>query len=68
VITASVQPPYSLYRLEVSPGVTNSPPVPAVHVVEVDTVTGETVGTHTLTPEQALELAAGLVAATGARP
>jgi hypothetical protein len=61
--TASVQPPYMLYRLETTPGVRNSPQEPAVHLNEVDSTDGAYLRTHVLTPEQARELAAGLVKA-----
>lgn len=61
--TASVRPPFTLYRLETEAGTRNSPPEPAVYLTEVDEVSGAPLRTHTLTPEQARELAGGLNAA-----
>lgn len=61
---SAIQPPFTLYTLRVAAGTRNSPPLPAVHLIEDSE--GGFIRTHTLTPEQALELAADLTAAAQA--
>jgi len=60
----TIQPPFTLYTIRVMPGTRNSPPEPAVHIIEESEDTY--VRTHTLTPEQAREMAADLIAAAHA--
>jgi len=54
-----------LYTLRAVPGVRNSPPEPAVHLIEADVSGLDTLRTHTLTPEQAVTLAGDLRTAAG---
>ena len=60
----AIQPPFTLYTLRVEPGIRNSPPEPAVHIFEE--CEGHVTRTHTVTPEQALTLAADLIEAAQA--
>lgn len=65
-MTTLIQPPFMLYTLRAVPGVRNSPPEPAVHLIEADVSGLDTLRTHTLTPEQARALASDLTAAADA--
>ena len=60
----TIQPPFRLYTLRVEPGARNSPPEPAVFIIKESE--GLSLGWHTLTPEQAREMAADLIAAAHA--
>ena len=56
-----IRPPFALYTLRAEMGSRNSPAVSAVHLVKECEVTGRFLEQHTLTPEQARELAAQLL-------
>jgi hypothetical protein len=59
-----VRVPYMLHSLTAEAGVRNSPPEPAVHLVTTDDTDGNRVlNSETITPDQARELAAELIAA-----
>ena len=57
----TIQPPFTLYTLRVGRGIRNSPPEPAIYIFEE--AKGRAARAHTLTPEQALELAGDLIEA-----
>lgn len=59
---ATIQPPFTLYTLSAMPGTSGSPAVPAVHLQEHD-LDGGWLDQHTITPQQARDLAAMLTAA-----
>jgi len=60
----TIQPPFTLYTLRVEPGTRNSPPEPAVSILKESE--GRFLRADTLTPEQAREMAADLIAAADA--
>ena len=57
----SIRPPFQLYTLTAEPTTMNSPPVPAVALVQRDLVTCDHIRSHTITPEQARDLALMLI-------
>ena len=57
----SIRPPFQLYTLTAEPTTMNSPTVPAVALVQREDGTGDFIRSHTITPEQARDLALMLI-------
>lgn len=60
--TVTVEPPFTLYALSVAPTTQGSPAAPAVSIVQADD-RGRWVDQHVVTPQQARDMAAGLLRA-----
>jgi len=60
-----INPPFSMYTFDVTPGVRNSPALPAVHLTE-RLHGGSLLERHTLTTDQARQLGEQLITAAAA--